>query len=129
LYSDDYADERNEILADQGQALPFTKGFHLVGQLVGAMCPEDLDAMDESIPLTKYALDNLLGMDSTPEDYRHYFSNFVNAQRMKKPESQVEIFKARQNWEQFYQQVWGCFYMCIVYDCAEFDADSGCCSV
>jgi hypothetical protein len=50
---DDYADERDEILGDQGQALPFTKGFHLVGQLVGAMCPEDLDAMDESIPLTK----------------------------------------------------------------------------
>ena len=45
--SDDFADEREEVLNDQGMALPFTKGFYLVCQLVAAMNPDDLDAMDE----------------------------------------------------------------------------------
>jgi hypothetical protein len=46
---DDFRDEAAEILKDQGAALPYSKGFHLVGTLVGAMNPEDLDAMDESV--------------------------------------------------------------------------------
>ena len=33
--SDDFADERNEVLKDQGMAFPFTYGFYLVCALVG----------------------------------------------------------------------------------------------
>lgn len=40
---DDYDDEKEEVLKDQGLALPFTRGFYLVGQIVGAMNPDDLD--------------------------------------------------------------------------------------
>jgi len=60
--SDDFNDESDEVLRDQGRALPYTKGFHLICQLVAAMNPDDLDAMDESVPFTKATLDNLLGV-------------------------------------------------------------------
>ena len=79
--SDDFGDEAREVYKDQGAALPYSKGFHLICQLVAAMCPEDLDAMDESVPFTKYTLDNLLGVVSNDESYKHYFDNFLKAQR------------------------------------------------
>jgi hypothetical protein len=61
----------------------------LIGQLVAAFNPYDLDAMDESVPLTKYTLDQLLGVDSSGEDYRHYYTFFCLAQRNRKIESKV----------------------------------------
>lgn len=79
--SDDFRDESHEVLKDQGLALPFSKGFHLICQLVAAMNPEDLDAMDESIPFTKFTLDNLLGIVHNNASYQHYFDNFLEAQR------------------------------------------------
>lgn len=75
--SDDFKDEMTEVLRDQGEALPYSKGFHLVCQLVAAMNPDDLDALDESVPFTKTTLDNILGIQSNEESYRHYF-NKVN---------------------------------------------------
>jgi hypothetical protein len=81
--SDDFEDEAREVLKDQGAALPYTKGFHLICQLVAAMNPDDLDAMDESIPFTKFTLDNLLGIQNNDETYRHYFDLFVQAQRVR----------------------------------------------
>ncbi|KAJ3225468.1 hypothetical protein HK099_006741 [Clydaea vesicula] len=99
---DDFNDERNEILLDQGPALPFSKGFHLIGQLVSAMNPRDLDAMDESVPFTKYLLDQLLGVDTIPEDYRHYFLSFCHAQRIRKVESKIDNIKRNFNWEPHY---------------------------
>jgi hypothetical protein len=81
--SDDFGDEGREVLRDQGAALPFSKGFHLICQLVAAMNPDDLDAMDESVPFTKATLDNLLGVQHNEESYRHYFDCFTEAQRMR----------------------------------------------
>jgi hypothetical protein len=78
--SDDFADEAREVLKDQGAALPYSKGFHLICQLVAAMNPDDLDAMDESIPFTKSTLDNLLGVQHNDESYQHYFDCYVKAQ-------------------------------------------------
>ncbi|KAL3900685.1 MAG: hypothetical protein SGCHY_001161 [Lobulomycetales sp.] len=94
--------ERDEVLRDQGQALPFTRGFHLIGQLVASFNPYDLDAMDESVPLTKYMLDQLLGVDSTAEDYRHYFTLFCVAQRSRAVESKTDSVKKQMNWEPLY---------------------------
>jgi len=79
--SDDFMDEAREVAKDQGVGLPFSKGFHLICQLVAAMNPEDLDAMDESVPFTKFTLDNLLGVVHNEESYRHYFNHFVKAQQ------------------------------------------------
>mmetsp|Transcript_18150 Transcript_18150/g.20342 ORF Transcript_18150/g.20342 Transcript_18150/m.20342 type:complete len:447 (+) Transcript_18150:168-1508(+) len=79
--SDDFNDEAREVLLDQGAALPYSNGFHLICQIVAAMCPDDLDAMDESIPFTKFTLDNLLGYVSNDESYKHYFDKYEEAQK------------------------------------------------
>lgn len=50
------------------------------------MNPEDLDAMDESVPFTKFTLDNLLGIVHNEASYRHYFDSFVAAQMKRKVE-------------------------------------------
>jgi len=79
--SDDFGDESREVLGDQGEALPYTRGFWLICQLVAAMNPDDLDAMDESVPFTKQTLDNLLGIQHNEQTYRYYFDCFVKNQQ------------------------------------------------
>ena len=96
--SDDFKDEGLEVLKDQGAALPYTKGFHLICTLVAAMNPDDLDAMDESIPFTKNTLDNLLGIQHPEESYRYYFDCFVQAQRARKVEGPSDQLKKNVQW-------------------------------
>jgi len=79
--SDDFGDESREVLGDQGEALPYTRGFWLICQLVAAMNPDDLDAMDESVPFTKQTLDNLLGIQHNEQSYRYYFDCFIKNQQ------------------------------------------------
>eukprot|EP00980_Cylindrotheca_fusiformis_P030405 scaffold24770_cov142-Cylindrotheca_fusiformis.AAC.3 len=96
--SDDYKDEAEEVMRDQGAALPFTRGFHLIAQLVAAMNPDDLDAMDESVPFTKATLDNLLGIEHNEESYRHYFNCYQEAQNMRRIEGPSDQLKKNQQW-------------------------------
>merc|ERR1711935_697138 len=96
--SDDFRDEADEVLKDQGAALPFSKEFHLVATLVGAMNPDDLDAMDESVPFTKATLDNLLGIVHNEESYRHYFNMFVEAQNNRRIEGPSDNLKKGIRW-------------------------------
>jgi len=96
--SDDFKDEAAEVLRDQGAALPFSQGFHLVAQLVAAMNPDDLDAMDESIPFTKATLDNLLGIQHNEESYRHYFNHFIEAQNMRRVLGPSDNLKKTTRW-------------------------------
>jgi len=96
--SDDFGDESREVLRDQGAALPYTKGFHLICQLVAAMNPDDLDAMDESVPFTKATLDNLLGVTNNEETYRHYFNCYVQAQRSRTIEGPGDNLKKSTQW-------------------------------
>ena len=96
--SDDYDDEMREVLKDQGAALPYTRGFHLICQLVAAMCPDDLDAMDESVPFTKTTLDNLLGIQHNEASYRHYFDQFCLAQRQRPIEGPQDRIKKNMKW-------------------------------
>jgi len=102
--SDDFDDEAREVLRDQGTALPYSKGFHLICQLVAAMNPDDLDAMDESVPFTKRTLDNILGIEHNEESYRYYFNGFVQAQRNRRIEGPTDQLKKSFNWEGLYQQ-------------------------
>jgi hypothetical protein len=95
--SDDFEDEAREVLKDQGAALPFTRGFHLICQLVAAMNPDDLDAMDESIPFTKFTLDNLLGVQNNEETYKHYFDLFVQAQNRRPVETDPSTGQPKQS--------------------------------
>ena len=102
--ADDYDDERREVVGDQGMALPYTRGFWLICQLVAAMNPNDLDAMDESVPFTKQTLDNLLGHVSTQESYKYYWDHFLKAQasrevaRIDGRPSPTDLLKKRQRW-------------------------------
>lgn len=96
--SDDFRDEAKEVLKDQGKALPFSKGFHLICQLVSAMNPDDLDAMDECIPFTKFTLDNLLGYQSNADSYRHYFEGFREAQRNRPIEGPLDQIRKHTSW-------------------------------
>merc|ERR1712048_1557809 len=102
--ADDFQDEANEVLRDQGAALPYSMGFYIVCSLVAAMNPDDLDAMDESVPFTKHTLDNILGVQHTDAMYRHYFDCFLQAQRARVIESNVDRIKQNQNWNQYYHE-------------------------
>ena len=107
---DDFQDESAEVILDQGAALPFSYGFYLVCALVAAMNPDDLDAMDESVPFTKATLDNLLGIQNDEANYKHYFDCFIQAQRIRpvgnddygRPKKADQL-KKNQNWQQYYQ--------------------------
>merc|ERR1712078_816235 len=108
--SDDYGDESREVLEDQGEALPYTRGFWLICSLVAASNPDDLDAMDESVPFTKQTLDNLLGIQHDERTYRHYFDCFLQAQRMRPIEmddygrpKRTDQLKKDVNWQALYQ--------------------------
>jgi hypothetical protein len=96
--SDDYKDEADEVMKDQGAALPYTKGFHIICTLVAAMNPDDLDAMDESVPFTKSTLDNLLGVQHNEESYKYYFDCFVKAQIQRKVEGPMDTVKKNARW-------------------------------
>jgi len=96
--SDDYGDESREVFEDQGEALPYTRGFWLICQLVAAMNPDDLDAMDEAVPFTKSTLDNLLGIQHNEESYRYYFDAFVKNQQNRRGYSQSDLLKKNTKW-------------------------------
>jgi hypothetical protein len=95
---DDYKSEAKEVLDDQGNAFPYTEGFHLIGQLVGAMNPEDLDALDEAVPLTWKNLNNILGLECSEEEYRYYFHYFLIAQSKREGTDAMSRVKKSQNW-------------------------------
>jgi hypothetical protein len=102
---DDFHEESNEVLGDQGRAFPFSFGMYLVAQLVAAFNPDDLDAMDESVPFTKQTLDNLTGYVTNPQEYQYYFQGFIAAQTAKPVETGMDKLKKDYLpiWQQFYQ--------------------------
>ena len=72
--TDDYVAERKEVIHDQGPAFPYSKGLWLLCLLVGAINPYDLDALDDSKPLSKFTLDNIMGRTLTIEEYKVYWN-------------------------------------------------------
>lgn len=80
---DDYFGEMEEVCTNQGAVFPYTKGLWLVSNLVAAINTDDLDALDEKIPLTKHTLDDLLGRYHTDVEYELYFNSNPYAQNYK----------------------------------------------
>jgi hypothetical protein len=76
---DDFHDEKDEVIHDQGVAFPYTKGYWLISQLVAAINPHDLDAIDEGLPFTKDTMDNMLGRVHSPQEYQYYFERNPHA--------------------------------------------------
>lgn len=72
---DDYETERLEVKKGQGAFFPFTYGFWLLCQLVAAMNPDDLDALDEPVPMTRKTLTALMGRALTDAEYSQYFND------------------------------------------------------
>lgn len=106
--SDDYKDELHEVKKDQGEAFPFTKGFYIICELVGAMNPDDLDCMDECVPFSKHDYDFLQGYVSEQSDYQNYFNCFVNAQQQRKNarnQTSADRIKNSMNWGNLYSQM------------------------
>jgi hypothetical protein len=99
---DDFEDERREVQEDQGIVFPFTNGFYLIASLVGAMNPFDLDAMDESVPFTKFSMDSLLGIQYSPQEYFQYFDTFVQTQARKPIQSPLDQIKKGIDWRPYY---------------------------
>lgn len=97
---DDFDDESREIVGDQGRGFPYSEGMHLVGQLVAAFNPHDLDALDESVPLTMKALYNLLGANYGQNAYHYYFTEFIAAQRQRQSSgySPADQLKRNTDW-------------------------------
>lgn len=71
---DDFAQEKKDVGKKQGSYFPFNRGFWLLCQLVAAINPKDFDALDESKPLSRDILSQLMGYELTPESYQVYFS-------------------------------------------------------
>lgn len=69
---DDYITEKEEVINKQGKVFPYTIGMWLMCLLCAAINPKDLDALDESTPLTQEALGKLLGRKLTPQEYDLY---------------------------------------------------------
>jgi hypothetical protein len=63
------------VKKDQGDAFPYTKGLWLLSNLVASISPDDLDALDENVPLTKFTLDELMGRVHSPAEYDYYFTH------------------------------------------------------
>lgn len=72
---DDFVAERTEVQHDQGPSFPYSKGFWLLCQLVAAINPDDLDALDEDRPFSKKTMDNFMGRKLTAEEFKKYFDN------------------------------------------------------
>jgi hypothetical protein len=72
---DDYLSEKREVEKDQGKAFPYSWGMWLICNLCAALHPDDLDALDENVPLTKACFDNLVGYITDDSEYDAYFSH------------------------------------------------------
>lgn len=70
---DDFISEKKEVLDKQGKGFPYSKGFWLLSQLVAAINPDDLDAMDEDMPLTRGTLSDLMGYLVNELQYRQVY--------------------------------------------------------
>ena len=90
---DDFEDEKAEVLNDQGPAFPYSKGMWLISLLVAVINPDDLDAIDEDTPFSKMTLDNLLGVTTTPQEYKHYFDSNL---AVKKDDKKVNEYGIRE---------------------------------
>ena len=102
---DDFGDEKAEVLNDQGPAFPYSKGFWLLANLVAAINPDDLDALDESAPFTKGTMENLMGRALSQQEYNTYFSQHpaIDARVHATPNSLLAKYRTHfaQNYQQF----------------------------
>lgn len=90
---DDFEAEAQEVLGDQGQGLPFSYGLWLICCVCASFNPNDLDALDESCPMSKQTLDNILGYQTSIQEYQYYFDLMLRTQGNKPVETALDKLK------------------------------------
>jgi len=85
---DDFEDQRLDIAHKQGKVFPYSIGIWLVCLLATVMSPDDLAALNNYLPLSKFTLDNIFGRELTPKEYDKYWSSFLK-------KSEYEIYKLK----------------------------------
>ena len=61
----------------------------MVCQMVGANNPEDLDALDELVPISLTSFNNIMGRVLSNEEYNYYYDKFLNNPRHSPEDRQV----------------------------------------
>lgn len=84
----DFRDAYAEVKKDQGGAFPYSRGFWLLCNVLAAINPDDLDALNKHLPLTKATLENLMGRGIVENEYRRYFDLHPSAGRIFGPDYQ-----------------------------------------
>ncbi|KAJ3379106.1 hypothetical protein HDU92_006906, partial [Lobulomyces angularis] len=93
-YVESFSKKRDKVLKDQGVGIPFSKGFYLMSQLLSLLNPKSLGAMHEvnygllvkgTAPFTKYSLSEMLGVNFETEDFKNYYQQFCEAQKILAP--------------------------------------------
>jgi hypothetical protein len=103
---DDYKAEKAEVVADEGTGIPYTYGFYLIGQLVGAMNPVYLDVMDEVLfTIPQIHTRQLAWYGIRCLEYKRYFDGFLLAQRNKVAKTDTDRFKQSMSWARHYNAI------------------------
>jgi hypothetical protein len=71
----DYRDEVMDVRTAQGVMFPYTRGLWIICNIVAAINPQDLDGLDEDMPLSKLTIENIMGRGLTIQEYEMYFVN------------------------------------------------------
>jgi hypothetical protein len=71
--------EQLEVLNDQGPEFPYSEALWLLCNLLAAMDPNMLDALDQHAPLSKPVMDDIAGRELTLVEYQSYFNQHPNA--------------------------------------------------
>lgn len=101
---DDFGDEKVEVMNDQGPTFPYSKGFWLLSNLVAAINPDDLDALDESVPFTKCTMETLMGRALSQQEYDAYFGQHPAIDMEVQLDPNSLLAKYRAQFAQHYQQ-------------------------
>jgi hypothetical protein len=75
---DDYETEKQEVLTNQGTFFPYSVGLYIISLLVACVCPDDLDALDDKKPFTRFTMNEILGRPLRNEEYQMYWDGHPN---------------------------------------------------
>jgi len=101
---DDFIEEQKEVRGDQGAYFPYNEGLFHGCRMVGALFPNDLDAMDEGTPFTKCEYENLFGLQISEQEFRLYYDGFCQAQERKRGATPMDNIKKNFPWASHYNE-------------------------
>lgn len=76
---DDVVSETIQVIDKQGPLMPYNEGIWLICLAEGAANPNDLDALDENLPFTRFQFEELYGIKCPEERYQAYWNSNPNS--------------------------------------------------